>query len=94
MANTKIQTSFKEAIIALNTNIDTITKSGVYYVGGTDANLPEGSNGYLIVLSNVSYGSKQIFTRYGTSGSNDGNIYIRNMTGAKAWWKFTGTLLT
>lgn len=75
--------------ISNNTNINDLKTPGVYFAGSA-ANiqgLPEGTNGYVIVFGQTNY-MKQIFTRIGTAGSTDNNLYIRNVNSAE-WWKFT-----
>ena len=80
-----------------NTSINDITTRGVWYVNNANTDLPEGTNGFLLVLpywTGTTTWGKQIFIRFGTPGSNDGNIYIRGSnnggTSWGAWWKFTG----
>lgn len=84
---------------APNKHLYEILQGGYYYVATDYGNddLPEGGNGYLIVLQDNTF-FKQIFFRMGTHENNDGNMYIRSLstaTGASTtWWKFTGTKIT
>ena len=85
-----------------STSINSLTTPGIYYVNG-NTGIPEGTNGILIVIGLNRSGSgidyyKQIFIRYGTAGSNDGNIYHRRISSSNGanvkWWKITGTLVS
>lgn len=86
-----------------NKSLDEIIVGGLWWVDNANGNsgYPEGTNGILLVLpyyTGTSTWCKQIYMRFGTPGSNDGNVYIRetnnNGTSWGAWWLHTGTKVT
>ena len=78
----------------LNTDVDTLTEQGVYYIAGSETNLPVGSNGVITVFcpSTGSY-IHQWYRRYGTAGTNDHHIYVRaRASGSSTWGEWTKIL--
>lgn len=75
-------------------SIDDITTPGYYYlVQGSVSDLPEGTNGDVLVFNTLGDGTIncwQVFRRAGTIGVNDGNLYMRskNATAWGRWWKY------
>jgi len=79
-----------------NTDLNTITTHGIYYVSGTVANqhLPIGTNGVLIVIEAPTGWVDQIFRRYGTLGTNDHQMFVRRSNAAKTEWSDWVQILT
>jgi len=78
-------------------SIDGIFNPGIYMiVGNSGSELPSGSNGWLIVLSQPLYGdayntlTKQIFFRMGTAGKTDNHVFHRTYGGGVwgQWYEF------
>ena len=71
-----------------NTDLNSYTTPGKYYFSGsyTPTNIPYGSNGFLIVISNNTVVIKQIWLRHGTPNSNDHHTSIRISTDKGATW--------
>ena len=76
-------------------SINDIFTPGIYHVTTPATDMPEGTNGILWTYNALEDRRKQFYSRWGTAGSNDGNLYIRegraNAQTWGSWWKFTGT---
>ena len=77
--------------LSASTRLDSIFNPGTYMiVDDTVGDLPSGTNGWLIVLSQPLYGdaystlTKQIFFRMGTAGKTDNHVFFRTY-GSGAW---------
>ena len=83
-------------------DLNTITESGIYYVGSGSADLhyPAGTNGHLLVMSTGPL-VRQIFFRVGTVNNNNWQWYSRSIgvdttlglsgDGWSEWWLLSGT---
>jgi hypothetical protein len=97
--------------LSANTRLDSIYNPGIYMIAGDSVgDLPSGTNGWLIVLSQPLYGdayntlTKQIFFRMGTAGKTDNHVFFRTYGGSVwgQWYEFalkegsmpSGTTLT
>ena len=68
-------------------DLNDFTHTGVWFFQTEDSpsNIPEGVNGWLVVLSGPDNTAKQIWLRYGTNGSNDYNTWVRTLFSNSGW---------
>lgn len=91
-----------QAITTAGTDLNDYTATGIYFFSSdyTPANIPGGSNGWLIVLNQNEADSgvhvKQLWLRSGTAGSNDHQTWVRTKTsiGGTPTWGSWNKLIT
>lgn len=83
------------SITASGKNLDDYITEGRYYFKEAPTNIPGGVNGWLQVTDVPGMnGVKQIWSRFGTPGTNDFDTWLRTYspnTGWGKWWKFMFT---
>ena len=75
-------------VSAAGENLNNYQNTGLYYFSNSPANIPVGSNGWLLVIAgyNANTITKQIWLRHGTINSNDFEIYVRTYSGSWGNW--------
>lgn len=85
-----------QAVKTSGADLNNYKTSGIYHFSSSysPTNIPDGNNGWLIVLSGSSDEVKQIWLRQGTANSNDWMTYIRlyyTSGGWSTWRRFLTT---